>query len=160
MEVIQALSMAEEEHRRSERREQDLSKEKAKFGDFVRIHAIEGKVITRKDEKKILEQGITRFELEFQEAQGIFLSVAAERDIALISRVEHHIGTYLEHVVKRRKVSRRDFEDAVAMYRKLSHGSMPDSEIRERVKQMTLDRSWTGKRRRWLLGTKKWFKRI
>ena len=154
------MSMAHEDHRPGDTHDSDLSKTKAKYAEFVRIHAIEGKVINRDDEKKILEEGLTHFGLEFQDAQGTLLSVASERDIALISRVESHIDTNLGQKVKRGKISKQDFDDIVAVYGKLTNDSIPETEIRKRVKEMLLNRGWTGKRRRWLFNSKRWFKRI
>ena len=154
------MSMAHEDHRPQNTHDSDLSKTKAKYADFVRIHATEGKVINRDDEKKILEEGLTHFGLEFQDAQGALLSVASERDIAIISRVERIIDTNLAQQVKRGKISKQDFDDIVAVYGKLTNESTAKTEIRKRVKQMMLNRGWTGKRRRWLFNSRRWFNRI
>ena len=51
--------------------------EKKQFGDYVRIHAINGEVITREDEAKVLKEGITQFGLDLIEARGTLLAVAA-----------------------------------------------------------------------------------
>ena len=152
--------MTNEEERRRDRRDRDQERDKAKFADYVQVHTIEGKVITRADEKKILEEGLTRFDLDFREAQGILLSVASEREIALVSQVEHHIDIFLQQVVKRGKVARKDFNKAVLLYRKMANDSIPDAKIRTRIKQMIDQSGWTGKRRRWLFGSRRWFKKI
>ncbi|MBT7757591.1 MAG: hypothetical protein HN732_09720 [Rhodospirillaceae bacterium] len=152
--------MTDEEQHRQGRRDDAQERDKAKFADFVQIHTIEGKVITRADEKKILEEGLTRFGLDFREAQGILLSVAAEREIALVSHVEHHIDIFLQQVVKRGKVPRRDFNKANELYRKMTNDTIPVIEIRTRIKQMMEHNGWSGKRRRWLLGSRRWFKKI
>ena len=88
------------------------------------------------------------------------LSVASERDIAIISRVERIIDTNLAQQVKRGKISKQDFDDIVAVYGKLTNESTAKTEIRKRVKQMMLNRGWTGKRRRWLFNSRRWFNRI
>ena len=154
------MSMAHENHRPRDTHESDLSKTKAKYADFVRIHATEDKVINRDDEKKILEEGLKHFGLEFQDAQGTLLSVASERDIALISRVERLIDTNLEQKLKRGKISKQDFDDIVAVYGKLTNDSISKTKIRKRVKEMMVNHGWTGKRRRWLFNSKRWFNRI
>ena len=153
------MSMTNEDERRIDRRDHDQERNKAKFADYIQVHTIEGKVITRADEKKILEEGLTRFDLDFREAQGILLSVASEREIALVSHVEHHIDIFLQQVVKRRKVSRKDFNKAALLYRKMTNDSIPDVEIRARIKQMIEKSGWTGKRRRWLFNSRRWFKK-
>ncbi len=154
------MSMTNEDERRRDRRDHDQERDKARFADYVQIHTIDGKVITRADEKKILHEGLTRFDLDFREAQGILLSVASEREIALVSHVEHHIDIFLQQVVKRRKVSRKDFNKAAVLYRKMTNDSIPDAEIRPRIKQMIENSGWSGKRRRWLFGSRRWFKKI
>jgi hypothetical protein len=135
---------------------------KRQFADFVRIHAINGKLITREDEMKVLKEGITRFGMDLDDATGILLSVAAEHDIALVSRAEHHVQTMLEQLVKRGKIGQKEFADVVAVYNKLTNGSLPEAEIRKRVKQMVQERGWNGRRTRGLLllGSRKWFRQI
>lgn len=149
----------EDEYRRG-RGDQSQERDKAKFADYVQLHTIEGKVITRADERKILEEGMMRFGLDFREAQGILLSVAQEREIALVSHVEHHIDIFLQQAAKRNKVSRKDFNKAVQLYRGQTNDTIPEREIRTRIKQMVENNGWTGKRRRWMLGSRRWFKKI
>jgi predicted TIM-barrel enzyme len=109
---------------------------------------------------KVLKEGITRFHMELDEATGVLLSVAAEHDIALVSQAEHHIQVMLEQVVKRGKIGQKEFADAVAVYGKLTGGSLSLPEIQRRVKQMVQERGWNGKRTRRLFGTRKWFRKI
>jgi hypothetical protein len=152
--------MSVEEHRNAESGMSALQQDKKKFADYVRIHAINGDLITREDEMKILKEGITRFGMDLDEATGILLSVAAEHDIALVSHAEHHVETMLEQLVKRGKIGQKEFADVVAVYGKLTNGSMPDTDVKKRVKQMVQERGWKGRRTRWLFGTRKWFKKI
>ncbi len=155
-----AMSMTDEDDHLRGRRGQVLEGNKAKFADYVQLQTIQGNVITRADEKKILEEGLIRFGLDFREAQGILLSVASERGIAMVSHVEHHIDIYLQQSAKRNKVSRKDFNKAVQLYRRQTNDFIPESEIRTRVKEMVENNGWTGKRRRWMLGSRRWFKKI
>ena len=110
--------------------------DRKKFGDYVRIHAVEGELITREDEAKVLKEGITQFGLELNEARGILLGVAADHDIALVSNAEQQVATMLEHVVRKNKISRKVFGDAVAIYRQLTRNRISESEMNRRVKQM------------------------
>jgi hypothetical protein len=134
--------------------------EKKQFGDYVRIHAIHGEVITREDEGRILREGITQFGLDLSEARGILLAVAAEHDIALVSAVEQQVETLLEHIVQKNRIARKTFADAVAIYKRLTRGRLTDSDIAKRVKQMVTDRGWRPRRNRWLIGTRRWFRKI
>jgi hypothetical protein len=134
--------------------------DRKKFGDYCRIHAIEGELITREDEAKVLKEGITQFGLELNEARGILLGIAADHDIALVSGAEQQVATMLEHVVRKKKIRRKTFIDAVAIYKKLTKNRMSEIEMKKRVKQMVLDRGWKPRKTRWLIGTRRWFKRI
>ena len=134
--------------------------DKKKFGDYVRIHAIDGELITRDDETKVLKEGITQFGLELNEARGILLGIAADFDIALVSGAEQQVTTLLEHLVKKNRINQKGFADAVAIYRRLTKGRIPDAELRKRVKQMVLDRGWKARKTRWLIGSRRWFRRI
>src|SRR5713226_6811200 len=135
-------------------------RDKKQFADFVRIHAINGNLLTRDDEMKVLKEGITRFRMELDEATGIMLSVAAEHDIALTSHAEHHVEIMLEQVVKRGKIGAKEFADVVAVYAKLTNGSLSLPEIQRRVKQMVQERGWNGRRTRRIFGSRKWFRKI
>jgi hypothetical protein len=152
--------MAVEESRKLEADMSPSQSDKKKFADFVRIHAINGDLITRESEMAILKEGVTRFGMNLDEANGIMLGVAAEHDIALVSHAEHHIETLLEQLVKKGKISQKEFDDAVAIYKKLTNGGVPDSDLKKRVKQMVEERGWNGRRTRWLLGSRKWFRKI
>src|ERR1700687_5772585 len=88
-------------------------RDRKQFADFVRIHAINGKLITRDDEMKILKEGVTRYGMELEDARGTLLSVVAEDDVALVSNAEHHIETMLGQLVKRGKIGRKEFADVV-----------------------------------------------
>jgi polyhydroxyalkanoate synthesis regulator phasin len=98
--------------------------------------------------------------MSLDDATGVMLAVAAENDIALVSNAEHHVGTLIEQLVKKGKIGQKEFDDAVAIYKKLTNGGVPDSEVKKRVKQMVEGRGWNGKKTRWLLGSRKWFRKI
>ena len=130
------------------------------FADFVRIHALDGNLITRDDEMRILKEGVTRFGMDLEEARGILLRAAAEHNITLVSNAEHHVETMLEQLAKRGKIGRKEFEDVVAVYSKLTGSGVASAEISKRVKQMVQEHGWKGRRTRRIFGSRKWFKRI
>jgi len=108
----------------------------------------------------ILREAVTRFGMSLDDATGVMLAVAAENEIALVSNAEHHVGTLIEQLVKKGKIGQKEFDDAVAIYKKLNNGGVPDSDVKKRVKQMVEGRGWHGKKTRWLLGSRKWFRKI
>jgi hypothetical protein len=134
--------------------------DKKKFGDYVRVHAIDGVLITREDEAKVLKEGITQFGLELNEARGILLGVAADHDIALVSNAEQQVSALLDFSVKRNRIGRKAFNDAAEIYKRLTKGILPDLEIRKRLKEIVLLRGWKARRAHWLIGSRRWFRRI
>jgi hypothetical protein len=152
--------MPSDASRKTESRMSTSGQHKKQFSDFVRIHAINKNLITRDSEASILKEGVTRFRLELEEANGILLAVAGEHDIALVSEVEDTVATLLEQLVKRGKIGQKEFEDAVAIYKRLTNGSVSDLDVRRRVKQMIEERGWRARKTRLLFGTRKWFRRI
>jgi len=107
--------MTAEESRRAEGDMAPSQLDKKKFADLVRIHAINGDVITRENEMAILREAVTRFGMSLDDATGVMLAVAAENDIALVSNAEHHVGTLIEQLVKKGKIGQKEFDDAVAI---------------------------------------------
>src|SRR5260370_28406007 len=152
--------MSVDEQGDTSRRMATSRRDTKQFADFARIHAINGKLITREDEMRILKEGVTRFGMELEEARGILLRVAAEHDIALVSNAEHHVETMLEQLAKRGKIGRKEFEDVMAFYGQLTRGGVSTPEISKRVKQMAQEHGWRGRRTRRIFGSRKWFRRI
>src|SRR4029077_18513410 len=105
--------MPDDGNRRTDSRMSGVRQDKKKFSDFVRIHAINGNLITRDAESDILKEGVTRFHLDLEEANGILLAVAGEHDIALVSEVEETVATLLEQLVRNGKIGQKEFADAV-----------------------------------------------
>jgi hypothetical protein len=134
--------------------------DKKKFGDLVRVHAIDGVLITREDEAQVLKVGISQFGLELNEARGILLGVAADNDIALVSNAEQQVNAFLDFSVKRNRIGRKVFNNAAGIYTRLTKGLVPDVEIRKRLKEMVLLRGWKPRRGIWLIGSRRWFRRI
>ncbi|MSO65864.1 MAG: hypothetical protein EXQ85_08735 [Alphaproteobacteria bacterium] len=134
--------------------------EKKKFGDYARIHAVDGEIISREDETAVLKEGIARFGLDLDEARGVLFGIADDHDITLVSAVENHVSMLLEHSVKKNRVARKLFSEAVAVYRRLTKGRIPDDQIRKRVKHIVLEHGWKARKSRWLIGSRRWFRKI
>jgi hypothetical protein len=134
--------------------------DKKKFADIVRVHVLEGGLITLDNEAGALKTAITEFGLELNEARGILLGTAAENDIAVVSEAERQVATLLEYFTKKNRIGKKGFEDAVAIYKKLTRGRMPEVEIRKRLKEIVIERGWKVRKTHWLIGSRRWFRRI
>ena len=134
--------------------------DKKKFGDYIRTHAVDGELITREDETKVIREGIAQFGLDLAEARGILLGIAEDHDIMLVAHVEQQVISLLEHVTKKNRVAKKGFDDAVAIFARLTKGRIPDIEIRKRLKEIVLQRGWKARKTHWLIGSRRWFRRI
>jgi hypothetical protein len=133
-----------------------------RFAEFVKIQAMENRVILREDEKAILRDGTTRFELPLDEARGVMLVTAEQNGYALQSEVEAELAELIVMFSGRKngKISKAQFEQVVEMYRVKSHSGVPQPEMKARIKAMMEQKEIQPKRSGWILRSRKWYDRI
>jgi hypothetical protein len=133
---------------------------KRRFADYVKLVAKDDRFISRDEERGILEEGVTRFNTEMDQARGIMYGVADENDYAIERDVDRCMQAVLERFAgKRGVIDRKRFEDATAIYSRLTHGAITGEDARKRVKAIVEERGWKI-RRAGPLGTKRWYTRI
>lgn len=128
------------------------------FIEFIKLKVFDDGYIDRQEEKSILEEGVKR-------------GIGVESGIAVIRQVCQDFGYVLERQVDERAkevlqrfsandghVDKKEFDDAVALYKSDSKGKVKDEEIRKRLKQLMLDNGWKAKEGGFF-GTK-WFSAI
>jgi len=131
-----------------------------RFADFVKAHAFDHQFIDRADERRILQEGVARFGVGFEDGQAMLLGVASANDYTVERNADAHIRGLLAHYAGRRgRIGRRDFLDAVAVYDVLAKGTVPDAEIRRRLKAIMVENGWRP-RRYGLLRSRKWYREI
>jgi hypothetical protein len=140
----------------------ERTQRRERFAEFVKIQAMENRVILREEEKTILRDGTMRFELPLDEARGVMLVTAQQNGYALQSDVETQIAELITMFSGRKngKISRQQFEQAVEMYRVKSHSGIPQSEMQVRIKALMEQKSIKPKRSGWILRSRKWYNRI
>jgi hypothetical protein len=140
----------------------ERTQRRERFAEFVKIQAMENRVILREDEKAILRDGTTRFELPLDEARGVMLVTAQQNEYALQSEVEAQISELIVMFSGRKngRVSKQQFEQAVEMYRVKSHSGIPQAEMQVRVKALMEQKDIKPKRSGWILRSRKWYNRI
>jgi hypothetical protein len=140
----------------------ERTQRRERFAQFVKIQAMENRVILREDEKAILRDGTTRFELPLDEARGVMLVTAQQNEYALQSEVEAQISELIVMFSGRKngRVSKQQFEQAVEMYRVKSHSGIPQAEMQVRVKALMEQKDIKPKRSGWILRSRKWYNRI
>lgn len=116
--------------------------------------------ISRAEERRLLEEGVSRFGLEAEEARGILLSVADEHDFVLERDLDRRIAAVLERDAgKRRRLDRKRFEEAVTLYVKMSDGAVSEEQARRNVKRVMEERD-IEPARSGLLASRRWYRRV
>ncbi|MCK5521673.1 MAG: hypothetical protein KAI83_00940 [Thiomargarita sp.] len=115
------------------------------FVDFIMLQVFDDQYIDRQEEKKILEEGIKKG-MGVDEGLTIMRQVALEKGIALERDAEERAKETLEaFATNDGKVDKKEFEDAVAIFKKHSKGKIPEPELKRRLKKMMLENNWKAK---------------
>lgn len=131
-----------------------------RFSGYVELAALDRPFLSRAEERRLLEDGIARFELDPEEARGILLTVAHRQDIRVERDVDRRMLSILERFGgKRRKLGRKKFAEAAAIYNGLAGGSLSDEAARIRVKRVMDENAFRAKRAG-LLWSRRWYNKI
>lgn len=135
------------------------SRSRAKrFADYIRLHAANEKVITLPIEARLLRTGINDFGLDLDEAQGILMAVATRESIALESLAERPTRVMVDHVTGGKKISKKQFKQVVAFYRRLANDAISEDDAGKQVKRIVEGDGL--KVRRNMIGLRRWYNRI
>ncbi|HLS68199.1 MAG TPA: hypothetical protein VK035_02565 [Kiloniellales bacterium] len=140
----------------------DSSREEARrrFRGFVHMTAGGRKFLSRAEEKRLLEEGVTRFDLEAEEARGILLSVMDEEDFVLERELDRRIAVVLHYEAgKRRRIDRKRFSRISKLYGKLSNGAVSESQARHNVKRV-MEEEDIRPARSGPFASRRWFRRV
>lgn len=132
---------------------------KKRFAEYVKVQALGGRYIDRETEKKILEDGVMRFELGLDDGRQIMLGVASDQGYVFESEAEKRIAEILEDYADNGRIERRQFNDAVGFYRRFCAFGVSEDEAKKRVKKIMITNGWTAKRNG-MLGTRRWFNKV
>ncbi|MBF0372378.1 MAG: hypothetical protein HQL39_03055 [Alphaproteobacteria bacterium] len=130
------------------------------FVSFVRARTFATTFVAVDAEREIMEEGVTRWNLGFDEARGILLRLGNDNQLVFQSEVERVVGDMLtEAVGKKDSVSRDQFERAANLYRALALNALSPEQARKHVKRMMVGKSWRPRRRN-LIAATKWYREI
>jgi hypothetical protein len=131
-----------------------------RFADLVKLNGLTSAFISRETERRILEEGVTRFDLSLDEARGLLRTVAADEDFVFESETNHRIRQVLErHAGKKGKISKDQFLQTSAILRDFSNDSIGEHEAKRQIKAIMIDNGWEP-RRAGLLRSKRWYKNV
>ena len=136
-----------------------------KFAEYIKLQLLDEKFLAREREKKILAEGVTRFEIALEEARLILMDVAAELDLIFEKDVDKLVKEMM-HAFSATDgyIGSNEFQHAVNFYRQLSSGHVMELDAKRRLKQMMIDHDWKPRRKGLAIlnaiGTTKWFSEI
>ena len=131
-----------------------------KFSEFVRVLARATGIIVSDDERNLLHEGLRHFGVQSEEGQWILLGVAADEGVGVESMLDRRIADVLGRFARSGgKLRKREFEDAVEIYRDWANERMSEDDIRKKLKKIVQQKNWKA-RRHGLLRSGRWFNRI
>lgn len=137
------------------------SDSRGRFNELVRLHTNGRRFLDRDAERQLLEEGLTRYNLSFDEARGVVRAATAEHDVAL----EHELSASAQQLLRtladrRGQVGRDDFDKVVAFYRARAGNRVPPGEARQRVKRLMEDAELQPARAGRIIRTRRWYRQI
>jgi DNA primase catalytic subunit len=116
-----------------------------KFVDYIMLQVFDDQYIDRKEEKKILEEGVKEG-MGVEEGLAIMRQVALEKGLVLERDAEERVKEMLERFsANDGKVDKKEFEDALAIFKSSTKGKIPEPELKRRLKRMMEDHGWKAK---------------
>jgi len=133
---------------------------KRRFNGYVKLAAIDKPFISRAEERRLLEDGISKFELAPDDARGVLLAVAHANDIRVERDIDNRMVSILERYGgRRKKISRKKFTEAAAIYNGLAGGMFSEQDAMLRVKRVMEENEFRAKRGG-LTFSRRWYNRI
>lgn len=118
---------------------------KKAFVDYIMLQVFDDKYIDRKEEKKILEEGIKKG-IGVEEGLAIIRQVAADKGLALEREAEERAKEMLERFAANDgRVDKKEFEDTLAIFKSASKNKIPEPEMKKRLKNMMEENGWKAK---------------
>lgn len=131
---------------------------KNRFVEYIKLQGFDDQFIDRMEEKKILEAGVKNG-LTVEEGLSLLREVAIQKGIVIERDAEERAKEMLERFANNDgKVDKKEFADAVAIFKSACKGKVTEPDIQKRLKKMMLDNGWKAKEGG-LFGSK-WFSAI
>lgn len=131
-----------------------------RFADLVKLNGLSSKFLDRETERRILEEGVTRYDLSLDDARGLLRTVAQDEGLVFESETGTRIRQVLDrHAGKKGKISKDQFLQASAILRDFSDNAIGEEEAKRKIKRIMIDNGWKP-RRAGLLQTRRWYNSI
>ncbi len=131
---------------------------KRQLGEFIKLQVYDDKYIDRAEEKNILAEALKR-NIPLDEALAVMRQIAEANDYVVERDVETQAKEMLEQFASNDgKIDKKEFENALGMYKRATRGRVPDSKAKKCLKDIILNNGWKVKEGG-LFGSK-WFSEI
>jgi hypothetical protein len=131
-----------------------------RFADLVKVNGLGRRFIDRAQERRLLEEGVTRFNLSLDEARGVLRAVAEDSGFVFESESGRRIQQLMSrHAGKRGLISRSQFRRTAEVLRDFSENSISEGEARRQLKRIMMDNGWRP-RRAGMLRSRRWYRVI
>jgi hypothetical protein len=118
---------------------------KKQFMEYITLQAFDDQLIDRTEEKKIVEVGLKN-NLTVEESLAIIREVAQQKGLVIERDAEDRAKEFLHKAATNDgQVSKKEFEDAVGLFKTATKGKFRDPDIKQRLKKMMLDNGWKAK---------------
>jgi hypothetical protein len=132
-----------------------------RFEELVKLHTTGRQFLDRDVERKLLEEGITRFNLSFDQARGAVRSAVADSAIVLEGDLDASARQLLRTLADRRgRIRREDFETVASFYRARSSRQITQPDARGRVKRLMEEADLQPARAGRFVRTRRWYRQI
>jgi len=111
------------------------------FVEFIALQGFDDKYIDRQEEKRILEVGVKN-DISVGDSLALIREIAAEKGLVIERDVEDKAKAVLKNAVADGKVTKKEFEEACAVFKTACKGKIPDPEIKQRLKKMMETNGW------------------
>lgn len=131
-----------------------------RFADLVKIHGLKTKFIERSQEVRLLEEGVTRYNLSLDQARAVMRDVAEENGYVFESEHRRRAEQLLSrHAGRDGTISRRDFDSTAQILRDFSEKTIGEGEARRQLKQIMMQNGWRPGRAG-LTRSRKWYEQV
>jgi hypothetical protein len=138
----------------------DATEQARRFADLVELQLVSRGYLSRSGELTLLERGVADFGLSLTEARGILAGAADRRDVALGRQLEKGVEEWVKMAAgRRKKLSRRQFSQAVRTLQASASGELEPGEAERRVKSLMMKHEIMPKRSG-LFRTRRWYNKI
>jgi len=131
------------------------------FAELVKLQLQGRRFLDRDQERKLLEEGLTRYGLTLDQATGLVRGAAQQEEIALEGELGASARELLKTLADRRgRLAREDFARAVAFYRARAGGGVTEAEAQKRVKRLMDELALHPKPSGRLIRSRRWYRAI